>query len=175
MTGQQTRDFTPKSAGSAWRQFSVGLALSVVAFLTVLTGITIGGQSGGTYAGAPPHRTGSATVTSCTEHGPVSWRGFGVWTSCTAQFKWQDGQTETRAAPLEFFRPEEVGQTVAVRETLVSNNKGVTALALSRDLRGQNGGYVVAAVALFLASGFLGLGGLGGLAGFLLWATRSRS
>lgn len=40
-------------------------------------------------------RTGRATLTSCTEHSPVTNRGFGCWGRCNATNAWDDGAIAT--------------------------------------------------------------------------------
>ncbi|GAB2757236.1 DUF6346 domain-containing protein [Amycolatopsis magusensis] len=59
-----------------------------------------------TYGGPPEaDRLGSATSTTCTEHGPVGLRGFGTSYTCQAEVRWSDGETEVAEFPAGQLRP----------------------------------------------------------------------
>jgi hypothetical protein len=64
---------------------------AVVAFLLLATVLRVTDV----LVGSPDAtRTGTATVTSCTEHGPVGRWGLGLSFACTARVSWTDGGTE---------------------------------------------------------------------------------
>lgn len=77
------------------RALAFGLA-AVLAFLTLATTIRTTDVLVGSV---DAQRIGTATVTSCTEHGPVGRWGFGTSHGCTADVRWEDGRSEQRAFP----------------------------------------------------------------------------
>lgn len=58
-------------------------------------------------------RLGSATVTSCVRHGPISNKGFGYWDSCTATITWDGGATD-RLTVGAVFTSDDIGTDVRV-------------------------------------------------------------
>jgi Family of unknown function (DUF6346) len=71
------------------RALAFGLA-AVVGFLSLATVI----RTTDVLVGSPEAaRTGTATVASCTEHGPVGRWGVGMSTECVADVRWEDGGT----------------------------------------------------------------------------------
>ncbi|PWK82342.1 hypothetical protein C8D88_114213 [Lentzea atacamensis] len=77
------------------RALAFGLA-AVLAFLTLATTIRTTDVLVGSV---DAKRIGTATVTSCTKHGPVGRWGVGTSYGCTADVRWEDGRTEQRAFP----------------------------------------------------------------------------
>jgi hypothetical protein len=58
-------------------------------------------------------REGTAKVTACVSHGPISRKGFGTWESCTATISWADGTTDRiTAGPV--FTSADIGNEVRV-------------------------------------------------------------
>jgi hypothetical protein len=77
---------------------------AVVAFLLLATVLRVTDV----LAGSPDAtRTGTAAVTSCTEHGPVGRWGLGVSFGCTAEVRWDDGRTERAVFPPGQLTPGE--------------------------------------------------------------------
>ncbi|GAB3435067.1 DUF6346 domain-containing protein [Actinophytocola sediminis] len=71
------------------RALAFGLA-AVLGFLLLATVI----RTTDVLVGSPAAtRTGTATVTSCVEHGPVGRWGIGIATECVADVRWADGDT----------------------------------------------------------------------------------
>ncbi|GAA1264781.1 DUF6346 domain-containing protein [Saccharothrix xinjiangensis] len=52
-------------------------------------------------------QVGVATVSSCTEHGPIGRWGFGTSYECTADVRWEDGHTQQLAFPPGQLKPGE--------------------------------------------------------------------
>lgn len=78
------------------RALAFGLA-AVLGFLLLATVL----RTTDVLTGSPDAtRLGTATVSSCVEHGPVGWWGIGGSFECTANVRWDDGTTESvRFAP----------------------------------------------------------------------------
>ncbi|PXY27535.1 DUF6346 domain-containing protein [Prauserella muralis] len=88
------------------------VVLWLVLVLTLLLTATVARV---TYGGGPEvERVGTASVRSCTEHGPVSLSGIGTVYTCTAQVRWSDGDTETREFPAGQLGPADMGTPVPV-------------------------------------------------------------
>lgn len=90
------------------RALAFGLA-AVLAFLTLATTIRTTDVLVGSVDAA---RVGTATVTSCAEHGPVGRWGVGTSYGCTADVRWEDGRTEQRAFPPGQLAPGDRGVAV---------------------------------------------------------------
>lgn len=60
---------------------------------------------------------GTARVQSCTEYGPISQWGFGTTHGCTAEIRWDDGETETREFVPGQLTPADMGTEVPVFES----------------------------------------------------------
>lgn len=60
-------------------------------------------------------RHGTATVTSCVNHGPITNKGFGYWDSCTATITWDDGDTDRLIADA-VFTAADIGTEVRVAD-----------------------------------------------------------
>ncbi len=58
-------------------------------------------------------RQGTAQVTSCVRHGPITTKGFGYWDSCTATITWDDASTE-RVTVHSVFNSADIGSSVRV-------------------------------------------------------------
>lgn len=58
-------------------------------------------------------RQGRAQVTSCTQHGPISNKGFGYWDRCTATITWEGGATD-RVTVSAVFKTSDIGTEVRV-------------------------------------------------------------
>lgn len=74
--------------------------------------VTLSHQLSG--SGPAVDEVGTAAVTSCREHGPVSVRGFGYVYECAAEVRWADGKTEHREFPAGEMTPADVGHDVPV-------------------------------------------------------------
>ena len=89
-------------------------------FLALLTAVAVGlfgvavtltRLAGEDFGNA--QRQGTAQVTSCVHHGPVSNKGFGYWDRCTASVSWDDGATD-RVTVSAVFRSSDIGTDVRV-------------------------------------------------------------
>ena len=58
-------------------------------------------------------REGTAHVTSCVRHGPISTMGFGYWDACTASITWDDGATD-RTTVSAVLKSSDIGTDVRV-------------------------------------------------------------
>ena len=58
-------------------------------------------------------RLGTAQVTSCIRHGPITNKGFGYWDSCTATVTWDDGSA-ARTTVGAVFTSADIGSEVRV-------------------------------------------------------------
>lgn len=58
-------------------------------------------------------RQGTAQVTSCVQHGPISNKGFGYWDRCTASIGWDDGASD-RVTVSAVFQSSDIGAAVRV-------------------------------------------------------------
>jgi hypothetical protein len=90
------------------RALAFGLA-AVLAFLALATTIRTTDVLVGTV---DAREIGTATVSSCTEHGPVGRWGVGTSYGCDAEVRWEDGRTERVAFAPGQLAPGE--QDVAV-------------------------------------------------------------
>lgn len=97
--------------GSALRSaaFLVGIILLATALFG--TSITLTRLAGKDYGDAK--RTGHAAVDSCTEHGPITNRGFGYWERCSVTIRWDDG-TVTPLIADAVFTSADIGADVRV-------------------------------------------------------------
>ncbi|SER96684.1 hypothetical protein SAMN05216188_118131 [Lentzea xinjiangensis] len=85
------------------RALALGLA-AVLAFLALATTIRTTDVLTGTV---DARRVGTATVTSCAEHGPIGRWGIGTSHECTADVRWDDGTTERLTFPPGQLEPAE--------------------------------------------------------------------
>jgi hypothetical protein len=58
-------------------------------------------------------RQGTAHVTSCVRHGPITTMGFGSWDACTASITWDDGGTD-RITVSAVLKSSDIGTDVRV-------------------------------------------------------------
>jgi uncharacterized protein DUF6346 len=58
-------------------------------------------------------RQGTAQVTSCVRHGPITSKGFGYWDSCTATITWDDAGI-ARVTVRAVFTSTDIGTSVRV-------------------------------------------------------------
>ncbi|MFD1148674.1 DUF6346 domain-containing protein [Saccharothrix hoggarensis] len=85
----------------------MGYLLGATIFFTFWDTIEVGDPGGSGYA---------AVAQSCERRGPVSYKGFGYWYTCTAKVTQRaDGVTRTMQAG--FLTPEHIGREVAVETT----------------------------------------------------------
>ncbi|MEU4424631.1 DUF6346 domain-containing protein [Actinoplanes sp. NPDC024001] len=94
-------------------------AVTMIALIGITLGliglaVTLSRMAGRDFADA--ERAGTATVASCEEHGPISNRGFGYWTSCTATVNWDGGGSEYVFGS-DVFTSADIGATVRVGDT----------------------------------------------------------
>ena len=88
------------------------LVLVVVAAAALFgVAVTLTRMAGKDFGDA--QRQGTAQVTSCVRHGPISNKGFGYWDSCTATITWDDGSTD-RATVGAVFTSADLGTDVRV-------------------------------------------------------------
>ncbi|GGU75916.1 DUF6346 domain-containing protein [Lentzea flava] len=85
------------------RALVLGLA-AVLAFLALATTVRTTDVLVGSVDAV---RVGTATVSSCAEHGPVGRWGFGTSYECTADVRWNDGRTEQLTFPPGQLEPGE--------------------------------------------------------------------
>jgi hypothetical protein len=97
--------------GSPLRSTVFLVALLLVTAALVGCAVTLSRLAGNDMTDAK--RTGQATVTACSNHGPITNRGFGSWQRCTATIAWDDGQT-SRITVDAVFTSADIGRTVRV-------------------------------------------------------------
>ena len=87
------------------------IVLVVVAAGLLGLAVTLSRLAGHDYDDAT--RKGTAEVTSCVSHGPISRKGFGTWASCQVKVTWADGATE-EATVGAVFTSADIGHPVRV-------------------------------------------------------------
>lgn len=132
-----------------------GGALRSAAFLILLIAVAAGlfglAVTFTRLAGKDVHdaqRQGTAQVSSCRQHGPISNKGFGYWYRCTATIAWDDA-TPARVVADSVFTPSDIGNEVRVGD--LGNYRTRTELARADEVRRPWLawlGYAVGAVAL---------------------------
>jgi hypothetical protein len=88
------------------------LLVVVVAGLFGLA-ITLSRLAGNDFADA--QRQGRAQVSRCSQHGPITNKGFGYWDRCTATIAWDDGTTDRITADA-VFKSADIGTDVRVAD-----------------------------------------------------------
>lgn len=97
--------------GGAGRSAAFLTGIVLLAAALIGSSVTLVRMAGRDMADA--ERAGRAAVETCTEHGPVTNRGFGYWERCTASITWDDG-TVDRSVTDAIFSSADIGTEVRV-------------------------------------------------------------
>ncbi|MEU4693723.1 DUF6346 domain-containing protein [Actinoplanes sp. NPDC023714] len=114
----------PRQRGGKLRSAAAFIVIVLVAATLISLCVTLIRLAGYDFADAS--RTGQATATYCTKHGPVTNRGFGYWHRCVATIRWDDGGTD-RLVTDEVFTPADIGEAVRIGD--VGEHRGRRELA----------------------------------------------